>query len=105
MHLQQNNNKHMKLFRIIFIATLIICCHLPLSAQLAGTESYSKRDSAKVVELLETAKQLKPNDNLVIHFARQLLDIPYVAKTLEKFPKEGSSSTSRNSIAPPTWRM
>ena len=88
MHLHQNNNKHMKLFRIIFIATLLICCHLPLSAQLTGTESYSKRDSAKVVELLETAKQLKPGDNLVIHFARQLLDIPYVAKTLEKFPKE-----------------
>ena len=50
--------------------------------------SYSQRDSIKVVELLATAKQLQPDDNLILHFARQLLDIPYVAKTLEKYPKE-----------------
>ena len=78
----------MKLYNLFVIAALAWASHTTQAAQLTGNESYSKRDSLKVVELLENAKQLKPDDNVIIYFARQLLDIPYVAKTLEKFPKE-----------------
>ena len=74
--------RHYKLMATIVLAC---CCQMAFAQQ---PPSYSQRDSIKVVELLASAKQLQPDDNLILHFARQLLDIPYVAKTLEKYPKE-----------------
>lgn len=77
--------------RLLLFITLLVCsCSYQsvFAAKLTGNESYSKHDSIKVEQLIASAKQLKPKDNLIIHFARQLLDLPYVAKTLEKFPKE-----------------
>uniref|UniRef100_A0AB33IU42 DUF1460 domain-containing protein n=1 Tax=Prevotella sp. GTC17254 TaxID=3236794 RepID=A0AB33IU42_9BACT len=44
---------------------------------------YTKYDSTKVVSLLKLAKMQKPETNYVLFFARQLVNIPYVAKTLE----------------------
>ena len=75
----------MRHYKLLATIVLACCCQMAFAQQ---PPSYSQRDSIKVVELLASAKQLQPDDNLILHFARQLLDIPYVAKTLEKHPKE-----------------
>ena len=75
----------MRHYKLLATIVLACCCQMAFAQQ---PPSYSQRDSIKVVELLASAKQLQPDDNLILHFARQLLDIPYVAKTLEKYPKE-----------------
>lgn len=79
---------NMNIRKYIFISLFAALCQTTFAAQLTGNESYSRRDSLKVEELIKAAQKLKPTDNLVLHFARVLLDVPYVAKTLEKFPKE-----------------
>ena len=51
----------------------------------ATTVQYEHEDSVKVVELLKTAPR---EGNLMVHFARQLIGVPYVGHTLEPFDKE-----------------
>ncbi|MBR7019031.1 MAG: DUF1460 domain-containing protein [Prevotella sp.] len=46
---------------------------------------YQREDSIKVMELLKGAPA---TGNLMVHFARQLIGIPYVGHTLEPFDKE-----------------
>lgn len=49
---------------------------------------YTKYDSTKVVSLLKRAKTQKAEINYVLFFARQLVNIPYVAKTLDNNQNE-----------------
>ncbi|MBO4486555.1 MAG: DUF1460 domain-containing protein, partial [Prevotella sp.] len=49
----------------------------------ARAQQYTKKDSVKVVALLDEARQQPADTNWMLYFARQLTDIPYVAKTLE----------------------
>ncbi len=44
---------------------------------------YSQEDSLRVMSLLEDANKQPKGTNLLIYLARQLIDIPYVAHTLE----------------------
>ncbi len=44
---------------------------------------YQKSDSLKVIELLGKARELPRDENLIIFFAREFKDMPYVAHTLE----------------------
>ncbi len=49
---------------------------------------YIKQDSIKVVSLLQEAQKLDKSENLILHFARKFIGIPYVAQTLEKNTEE-----------------
>ena len=49
---------------------------------------YTKADSLKVVPLLSKANRELSTGKLVIYFARQLRNLPYVAKTLERNKRE-----------------
>lgn len=57
------------------------CCELQKPNAYATT--YSAADSIKVEALLNEARSLDKQTNLVLFFARKLLGIPYVAHTLE----------------------
>lgn len=67
---------------------------LSVSGIKAGTTmdfreiDYTKADSLKVVQLLSKADRKLPTDKLTIYFARQLVGLPYVAKTLENNSQE-----------------
>ena len=63
--------------------TTLLC--LGMLNLLATTVQYEHEDSVKVVELLKTAPR---EGNLMVHFARQLIGVPYVGHTLEPFDKE-----------------
>lgn len=65
--------------RRIVLFVLGLAC-MTLSAQ---NIQYTKVDSIIVMKLLQDALKLDKDKNLIIHFSHQLLDIPYVAKTLE----------------------
>lgn len=68
---------------------LIICISLFLFVHAEAAQlSYTKSDSIKVVALLKEAHHLQPGSNFMLHFARKLLDIPYVGQTLEQHSKE-----------------
>ena len=54
----------------------------------ADQPQYTKADSTKVMELLKAGKKQKKGTNLMVFFARQLRDVPYVAQTLEVNNKE-----------------
>ena len=64
--------------RILLFVFGLTC--MTLSAQ---NIQYTKVDSIVVMKLLQDALKLDKDNNLIIHFSHQLLDIPYVAKTLE----------------------
>lgn len=64
--------------RILLFVFGLTC--MTLSAQ---NIQYTKVDSIVVRKLLQDALKLDKDNNLIIHFSHQLLDIPYVAKTLE----------------------
>lgn len=57
---------------------------IPLSLH-ATLVQYQREDSIKVVELL---KEVPPSENLMVYFARQFKEIPYVGHTLELNDKE-----------------
>lgn len=73
---------------------LLFIMLLSVSSIKAGTTmdfreiDYTKADSLKVVQLLSKADRKLPTDKLTIYFARQLLGLPYVAKTLENNSQE-----------------
>lgn len=67
--------------RRVLIACLLGIVQLSVSAQV----QYQREDSVRVMQLLEEAPR---NGNLLVHFARQLKEIPYVAHTLEPNDKE-----------------
>lgn len=58
------------------------------SSSLLGQVQFSKQDSIKVVTMLRKANALKKDTNLMLYFGRQLIGVPYVAKTLEGNPSE-----------------
>lgn len=53
------------------------------SGTVASYVQYTKADSLKVVGLLESASELSGRANVTVFFARKLLELPYVAHTLE----------------------
>ena len=57
-------------------------------SSFADKPQYTKADSIKVMELLKAGKKQKKGTNLMVFFARQLRDVPYVAQTLEVNNKE-----------------
>lgn len=61
---------------------------LIFSSSLFGQIQFSKQDSIQVVTMLRKADALKKDTNLMLYFGRQLIGAPYVAKTLEKNPRE-----------------
>ncbi|MBR5038211.1 MAG: DUF1460 domain-containing protein [Prevotella sp.] len=67
--------------RRVLIACLLGIVQLSVSAQV----QYLREDSVRVMQLLDEAPR---NGNLLVHFARQLKEIPYVAHTLEPNDKE-----------------
>ena len=67
--------------RRVLIACMLGIVQLSVSAQV----QYQREDSVRVMQLLEEAPR---NGNLLVHFARQLKEIPYVAHTLEPNDKE-----------------
>ncbi len=67
--------------RRVLIACLLGIVQLSVSAQV----QYQREDSIRVMQLLDEAPR---NGNLLVHFARQLLDVPYVGHTLEPNDKE-----------------
>ena len=67
--------------RRVLIACLLGIVQLSVSAQV----QYQREDSVRVMQLLDEAPR---NGNLLVHFARQLKEIPYVAHTLEPNDKE-----------------
>lgn len=69
-----------------FIATVVIC--LSSLNVYSARPQYQKSDSLKVVRLLNKAKHLKTDTNMMLYFANQFKGIPYVAKTLEKNDEE-----------------
>ncbi|MBQ6191860.1 MAG: DUF1460 domain-containing protein [Bacteroidaceae bacterium] len=50
--------------------------------------SYTKDDSLRVVELLEKGSKAPANEVLTLFYAKQLMNLPYVAHTLEIKDKE-----------------
>lgn len=50
--------------------------------------SYTKDDSLRVVELLEKGSKAPANEALTLFYAKQLMNLPYVAHTLEIKDKE-----------------
>ncbi len=69
---------------------LTILLLFPALAMRAGTVTpqYTKNDSAKVVSLIAQAASQPEGTNLMVYVARQFLDLPYVAKTLENNDRE-----------------
>ena len=69
------------LLRTICFGAFLLC--LNVDATAASPVTYTKTDSTKVVELLANGHKQPKNANLMVYFARQLRNIPYVAHTLE----------------------
>lgn len=55
-----------------------------LAGQAIERADYWRSDSVKVMRLLKQAAKQDSNTNYALYFARQLRDLPYVGKTLEK---------------------
>jgi hypothetical protein len=72
--------KHIMRNKILLLAALLLMAGM--RSMMARTQ-YSHADSIKVVQLLQKAGKQKKGTNYMIFFARELKDIPYVAKTLE----------------------
>ena len=71
--------------RAIFFLLSVVCCQLSAKAQEV---SYTKEDSLRVVELLEKGTKAPENEPLTLFYAKQLMNRPYVAHTLEIKGKE-----------------
>lgn len=72
--------------RLFLIAVTLIVINPVVCS--ADNVQYKKEDSIKVVKLLREARQLPEDTNLMIHFGRKLIGIPYVAYTLEVNDRE-----------------
>ena len=64
---------------------VILCGLMMLLPVCKAQVQYQREDSIRVMQLLDEAPR---NGNLLVHFARQLLDVPYVGHTLEPNDKE-----------------
>lgn len=65
---------------ILLLLLSVVCCQLSAKAQEV---SYTKEDSLRVVELLESGAKVTANEPLTLFYAKQLMNRPYVAHTLE----------------------
>ena len=65
---------------ILLLLLSVVCCQLSAKAQEV---SYTKEDSLRVVELLEKGAKAPANEPLTLFYAKQLMNRPYVAHTLE----------------------
>lgn len=72
--------------RLFLIAVTLIVINPVVCS--ADNVHYKKEDSIKVVKLMAEARQLPDGTNLMIHFGRKLMGIPYVANTLEVNDRE-----------------
>ena len=70
-----------------FLTTLLLLSALAMRAGTI-TPQYTKNDSARVVSLIAQAASQPEGTNLMVYVARQFLDLPYVAKTLENNDRE-----------------
>lgn len=70
-----------------FLTTLLLLSALAMRAGTV-TPQYTKNDSARVVSLIAQASSQPEGTNLMVYVARQFLDLPYVAKTLENNDRE-----------------
>lgn len=70
-----------------FLTTLLLLSALAMRAGTI-TPQYTKNDSARVVSLIAQASSQPEGTNLMVYVARQFLDLPYVAKTLENNDRE-----------------
>ncbi len=69
------------------LSTLLLLSAFALRAG-AVTPQYTRSDSATVVSLMAQAAKQPAGTNLMVYVARQFLDLPYVAKTLENNDRE-----------------
>ena len=67
----------------IFITALTLLC-----ASAVQALTYQKSDSTRVVELLYKGSRQPATENMMMYYAQQLINIPYVGKTLEVNPTE-----------------
>lgn len=66
----------------------IIVLLLGLTFSLGASAYQSKKDMERIEQLLADAKKLPKDSNLMLHFGKQFLDIPYVAHTLDRNTQE-----------------
>ena len=66
----------------------VVGCLLSVVCAAQSNVSYTKEDSLRVVELLETGSKAPSNEPLTLFYANQLMNRPYVAHTLEIKDKE-----------------
>ena len=60
--------------------SFVFCLLFSFSAEAV---TYTKEDSIRVVQLLQEGSLQPSTDNLVLYYARQFLDVPYVGHTLD----------------------
>ena len=65
---------------VLYSLLSIVSCLLPAKAQPV---SYTREDSLRVVQLLELGTKAPANEALTLFYAKQLMNRPYVAHTLE----------------------
>ena len=70
--------------RRIIVAVITAIFISNAQAQTQKNVEYTKADSAQIVGILRNAPQLIGDENPMIYFGRQFLDVPYVAHTLEE---------------------
>lgn len=63
---------------------MTLACGLYFSSVKAQSPQYQKQDSIKVEKLLADALKQEASTNWILYFSNKLMNIPYVAKTLEK---------------------
>lgn len=73
--------------RTILLLSLLAVITQASGQSLSGVD-YWRSDSVKVMRLLRKAKAQKAETNYMVFFARQLLGLPYVGRTLEKNDNE-----------------
>lgn len=71
--------------KIISILFFLILSTLGINAQ---SLVFEKADSVKMAQLLGSAPQLATTNEYMLHFGKQLIGVPYVAKTLDRDKRE-----------------
>ena len=66
--------------RLLFLLSAVCCL---LSSARAQAVSYTREDSLRVIELLEKGAKASASEPLTLFYAKQLMNRPYVAHTLE----------------------
>jgi len=62
---------------ILSFLLCLLCCFS------ARSVTYTKEDSIRVVELLQKGREQAAGSNLLLYYAHQFMDVPYVGHTLE----------------------